>query len=595
MRKATWRAEDRSGQLRFGTFEADLEFGQLTKLGRPLRLQEQPFRVLTILLQRPGILVTREDLQAAVWPKTTVDYEHGLNKAISKIREALGDSAMKPRFIETVPRRGYRFLADVAHAAIRSLAVLPFVDISGDAGEDYFADGMTEELITDLGQIGALHVISRTSVMTYKGAHKSLRDIGRELAVDVVVEGSVLRLGQRVRINAQLIEVPADRHIWAQSYTDDLGNALALQGRVAQDIAQQIQAVLTVPERAALEKSTAVKPEAFESYLKGRYFWNKRTGDGLKAAIAHFDRAIEMDVTFAQAYAGLADSYALAGDWQHALLSPEAAFAKAKAAAARALKLNDSLGEAHASLAFALDLYGWDWDSAGYHYRRAIDLNPGYATARQWYAWHLIVTGSIFQGIAELRKAASLDPLSLIIGADLADALCIARLHDESIEQARNVINLAPDFAATHYVLGQALEQKHMHDEAIAAYERAIGLAGHNGAFDSNLAFAYALSGRPAEAAKIAHELQVGYDGIPSTAANIALVYVGLGDNDRAMSWLDNAYNARFNPSILLRPAWDSLRPDPRFQRLLHRIGLPRQVLPAQRAVSTLKRSARRA
>ena len=576
MGKATERAEDQLGRLRFGTFEADLKSGQLTKLGRPLRLQEQPFRVLAILLQRPGVLVTREELRAALWPQTTVDYEHGLNKAVSKIREVLGDSAAKPRFIETVARRGYRFLADVAHAAIRSLAVLPLVEISGDAGQDYFADGMTEELITALGQIGALHVISRTSVMTYKGAHKPLRDIGRELGVAAVVEGSVLRLGRQVRINAQLIEVPADRHIWAQSYTDDLGNALALQGRVAQHIAQQIQAALTVPERAALENPRAVKPEAVESYLKGRYFWNKRTGDGLKAAIAHFNRAIEMDSNFAQAYAGLADSYALAGDWQHAILSPRAAFAKAKAAAARALKLDDSLGETHASLAFALDLYGWDWDAAGYHFRRAIELNPGYATARQWYAWHLIVTGPVFQGIAELRKAASLDPLSPIIGADLADALCIARLHDESIEQARKVIDLAPDFAAAHYVLGQALEQKHRHDEAIAAFERAIGLAGHNGAFDSNLAFAYAASGRPAEAEKIAHELQTRQDGIPSTAANIALVYVGLGDKDRAMTWLDKAYNARFNPSILLRPAWDSLRSDPRFQKLLHRIGLPR-------------------
>ena len=530
--------------------------------------------MLCILLERPGILVTREDLHDVLWPHTTVDFDHGLNKAVSKIRQALGDSAARPRFVETVARRGYRFLADVTSSAMRSVAVLPFVDMSGDATQDYLADGMTEELIANLGRVGALHVISRTSMMTYKGVQKPLRDIGRELDVAAVVEGSVLRSGDEVRINAQLIEVLNDRLIWAQSYTEKFGNILSLQGRIARDIAQKVQATLTASERAALESSRSVHPEAFEDYLKGRHFLSKRTGDGLRAAIRHFNRATQADITFAQAYAGLADSYALAGDWQYAILSPQTAFAKAKAAAARALQVDDCLAEAHASLGLAQDLYGWDWEAADGHHRRAIELNPSYATARQWYAWHLIVTGSVAKGVAELRTATSLDPLSVIIGADLADALCVARLHEESIAQARKVLNLAPEFAIGHYVLGQALEQTHKHQQAIAAFESAIALAGRSGAFDSNLAMAYAAYGRVDDAVKIANDLQERPDSIPSTATSIALVYVGLGDVDRAMEWLEKAYRARSNPSILLRPVWDTLRPDVRFQQLLQRIGL---------------------
>jgi len=566
---------DQIGRLRFGAFEADLQSGELTILGRRRRLQEQPFRLLAILLRRPGVLVTREELCEALWPQTTVDFDHGLNKALSKIRKALGDSAEKPRFIETVARRGYRFLADVTQAAIRSLVVLPFVDMSGDAAPDYFADGMTEELITNLAQVSALHVISRSSAMTYKGARKPLPEIGRELGVGAVVEGSVRRLADAVRITVQLIEVPADRHIWAHSYTANLGNTLVLQGRVACDIAKQIQVALTEPERAALEQRQGVRSDAFENYLKGRYFWNKRTGEALKTAITHFDDAIEHDPSFARAYAGLADAYALAGDWQYGVVSPQEAFAKAKAAAARALELDDRLGEAHASLAFALDLYGRDWDAAGWHYRRAIDLSPGYATAHQWFAWHLIVTAQVLHGISELRTAASLDPLSLIIGADLADALCIAHFFEESIEQAEKILKMEPNFAIAHYALGQALMQKHRHDEAIAAFQRANALAGPNATFNSNLAFAYAASGRQAEAAEIALDLEARQDGMPSSAVNIALVYVGLGDTERAMTWLEKAYQARFNPSILLRPAWDSLRRVPRFQELLSSIGLP--------------------
>jgi TolB-like protein/DNA-binding winged helix-turn-helix (wHTH) protein/Flp pilus assembly protein TadD len=624
--------------LRFAVFEADLRTGELTKRGKRVRLQELPFRLLVMLLERPGKLVTREELRENLWPETFVEFDHGLNKAVSKIRDALGDSAENPRFIETIARRGYRFLAEVVvvphelrqaaagdvptvgdlgpayvakagtsskrpHGAftwlvlvlgvalvivaalswvfypwrhisptIRSLAVLPLENLSGDASQDYFADGMTEELITELGQISALRVISSTSVMTYKSARKPLSEIARELNVQAVVEGSVLHSGERVRITAELIEVPANRYMWAQSYEGDFRDTLALQSKVARDIAEQVRATLDRREQVALGESKTVNPEAYEAYLKGRYFWNKRTGDGLKKAIEYFSRAIETDPSYAQAYSGLADSYALSGDWEYGILSPQDAFPKAKATATKALELDNSLGEAHTSLAFALDL-AWDWEAAEKEYRLAIKLSPNYATAYHWYAWHLIVTGRNSEGILESRMAESLDPLSLIISADTADALCIAHLFDESIQQSKKTLEMDPNFAVAHYELGQALVQKHMYDEAIAEFKRAIELSGHSGAFDSNLAYAYAVSGRKEEAMKIIEQLEAR-DQNHSADANIALSYVGLGDQDQAIDWLNKAYEARFNPSILMRPAFDPLRSDARYMDLLRRIGL---------------------
>ena len=463
---------------------------------------------------------------------------------------------------------------------IRSIAVLPFESLSGDASQDYFADGMTDELITDLGQISSLRVISRTSIMTYKRARKLLPEIARELDVGAVVEGTVLRSGERVRITAQLIAVPVERHIWAQSFEGDLRDTLALQNRVARAIAEQIGTKVNQREQAALRNPKVVDPAAYEAYLKGRYFWNKRTGDGLKKAIGYFNLAIDKDPNYAKAYAGLANSYALSGDWEYGILSPQDAFPKAKAAATKALALDDNLAEAHTSLAFILDLYEWDWESAEKEYKRAIALYPGYATAHHWYAWHLIVTGRTSEGIAQLRTAESLDPLSLIISADLADALCIAHLDDESVQQSRKTLEMDPNFAIARYELGQAYQQKHMYTEAIEEFKRAIQLAGDNEIFNANLAYAYAASGRQEEALKIAKDLEDQQSRHSSTDANIALIYVGLGDLDQAMIWLEKAYQARFNPSILLRPAFDPLRSDARFQDLLRRIGLPQATEP---------------
>jgi TolB-like protein/DNA-binding winged helix-turn-helix (wHTH) protein/Flp pilus assembly protein TadD len=632
--------------VRFGTFEVSLQSGEVRKAGLRIRVQQQPMKLLEILLEHPGEVVSREELRGRVWPSESFgDFDQALNIAIGKLRSALGDSAENPRFIETLPKRGYRFIADVsvldtdarlrrpgsvaagptatesgqtpqgsglavapkrqpwptrvivvalalvlslliffawrfrspapAPTGIRSIAVLPLENLSGDASQNYFADGMTDELITDLAQISALRVISRTSVMTYKGAHKPLPQIARELNVDAVVEGSVLRSGDQVRITAQLIEASTDKHLWSQSYEGELRDTLALQNRVASAIADQIRINLTPQEQAALKNVKVVTPEAYESYLKGRYFWNKRTADGLKAALAYFNQAIEEDPTYAQAYSGLADTYALLGDWQYAAMTPTEAFPKAKAAAIKALELDSKLGEAHNSLAFVLDGYDWDFESAEKEFQRAIELNPGYATAHHWYAWHLSLLGRFDDAIAEMRKAENLDPLSLIINADLAELLVLAHSYDDSIRQSRKTIEMDPNFALAHNQLAQAYLQKHMYDEAVAELQEAVKLSGDSPTCLANLARAYVASGKRSEAVKLLGDLKKRSNPGHSNAAEIAMIYASLGDKDQAMTWLGKGFEERFNPGVLLRPGFDPLRSDPRFQNLLRRIGLP--------------------
>jgi TolB-like protein/DNA-binding winged helix-turn-helix (wHTH) protein/Tfp pilus assembly protein PilF len=631
--------------LRFGTYEVSLQSGEVRKAGLRIRIQQQPMKLLEILLERKGEVVTREEFRSRVWPNGNFgDFDLALNIAIGKLRSALGDSAENPRFIETLPKRGYRFIADVsvvdgdprakgsgsaagelaetepgdelenaklvvaprhqlwpvrrsivavafvlillilavwlfrsrggAHTSIRSLAVLPLDNLSGDAAQNYFADGMTDELITDLAQISALRVISRTSVMVYKGARKPLPQIARELNVDAVVEGTVLRSGDQVRITAQLIEASTDKHLWSQSYQGEFRDTLALQKRVAGAIADQIRINLTPQEQAALKNVKVVNPEAYESYLKGRYFWNKRTAEGLQVALAYFNEAIEEDPKYAPAYSGLADTYALLGDWQYAVMTPKEAFPKAKAATIKALELDSALGEAHNSLAFVLDGFDWDLDSGGKEFRRAIELNPGYATAHHWYAWHLSLLGQYEGAIVEMRKAESLDPLSLIINADLAELFVLAHSYDESIRQSRKTIEMDPNFALAHNQLGQAYLQKQMYADAVAEMQKAVQLSADSPTCIANLARAYIASGNRSEAVTLLNDLKRRSNPGYSNASEIAMIYASLGDTDQAMNWLEKGFDERFNPGVLLRPGFDPLRADSRFQHLLHRVGL---------------------
>src|SRR6202140_4733606 len=634
--------------VRFGTYEVSLQSGEVRKAGLRIKVQQQPMKLLGILLERPGEVVTREELRARVWSDEAFgDFDQAVNIAIAKLRRAFGDSAENPRFIETLPKRGYRFIGEVSvvdtdtdtgakrpgpgdlpatrpgdilpsagpapssiapkrrqpyrpaiialalllifsllglwlfrypgrpSTGIRSLAVLPLENLSGEASQNYFADGMTDELITDLAQISALRVISRTSVMVYKGARKPLPQIARELNVDAVVEGTVLRSGDQVRITAQLIDAATDKHLWSQSYEGGLRDTLALQNRVATAIADQIRIPLTPREQAALKNGKVVNPEAYESYLKGRYFWNKRTADGLKAALAYFKQAIEEDPKYAKAYSGLADTYALLGDWQYAVMTPKDALPEAKAAAIHALELDNTLGEAHNSLAFVFDGFDWDLNSGGKEFQRAIELNPGYATAHHWYAWHLSLLGRFDEAIVEMRKAENLDPLSLIINADLAELLGLAHSYDESIRQSLKTIEMDPNFALAHNQLAQAYLQKHMYAEAVTELQKAVKLSGDSPTCMANLARAYVASGKRSEAVKLLDDLKKRSSTGYSNASEIAMIYASLGDTDQAMHWLEKGFEERFNPGVLLRPGFDPLRSDPRFQNLLRHVGLP--------------------
>jgi TolB-like protein/DNA-binding winged helix-turn-helix (wHTH) protein/Flp pilus assembly protein TadD len=607
--------------VRFSIFEVDLRAGELRKRGVRLKLQGQPYLLLVSLLKDAGEIVSREDLRAVLWPDGTfTDFDKGLGTAMNKLREVLGDSASTPRFIETVPRRGYRFIAPVEidstseeplpppasepvakpktrwpriaifgivitvlvsiiwytrslSPTIHSIAVLPLENLSNDPTQEYFSDGMTDELITELSQLNDLRVISRSSVMTYKANRKPIAEIARQLKVDAVVEGTVMRSGDRVRITARLVDTGSDRHLWAKSYEGEISNALALQGQVARAVAGQIRSKLSVQDRPTRE----VRSEAHEAYLKGRYFWSKRTGADLQKALEFFNQAIELDPDYAQAYSGLADCYALMGDWEYGVMSPADAFPKVKAAAAKALALDDKLGEAHTSLAFSMDSFDWDWASADREYRRAIQLSPSYATAHQWYAWHLVVKGRAAEAISEMRKAQSLDPLSLIIGSDAADLLLVARSTDEAIQQSEKVLELDPNFAVAHYQLGQAYCQKHLYTAAIQELNKAVQLSDSNPTFIAGLAYAYATSGDRGKAMELLKRLekaQSNSSAPASSASQIAIVHVGLGENDQAMQWLETARNDRFNPSVLLRPCFDPLRRDGRFVDLLHKVGL---------------------
>jgi tetratricopeptide (TPR) repeat protein len=328
-------------------------------------------------------------------------------------------------------------------------------------------------------------------------------------------------------------------------------------------------------EQAALRNARVVNPVAYESYLKGRFFWNKRTADRLKVALAYFNEAIEEEPKYAQAYSGLADTYALLGDWQYAVMTPKEALPKAKAAATKALELDASLGEAHNSLAFCLDGFDWNLESAGKEFQRAIQLNPGYATAHHWYAWHLALLHRYDEAIAEMKKAQSLDPLSLIINADLAELLAIAHSYDLSIMQSRKTLELDPNFGLAHNHLGQAFLQTKKYDEAIAELKTAVNLSGRSPTCIANLARAYVASGDRSDAVRLLTELKNSSNGNYSHASEIATVYAALGNADQAMNWIEKGYEERFNPGVLLRPGFDPLRSDPRFKDLVRRTGFP--------------------
>jgi len=578
--------------LRFRGFELDLRSGELRRHGSKINLQEQPFQVLSLLVQRAGQVVTREELRGQLWTADTfVDFEDGLNTAIKKIRTALGDSAENPQFVETLPRRGYRFIGPVekvgpsresgdppgsaaGRAPIASVAVLPLQNLSGDPAQEYFADGMTEALTTNLAQIRALRVISRTSAMHYKHRQKMMPEIARELGVEGIVDGSILRSQEFVRVTAELVHGPSDEHLWAKSYQRELRDVLVLQGELALAIATEVQIRLTHAEKARLSTPREVKPEALEAYLRGRYFWSRRTEEALNKAIGYFQQSILEDPDYAPAHAGLADCYTMLA-W-NSMSPPKDALPKAKASALTALKLDDQLADAHSSLAFCLMFHDWDWAGAEREFQRAIELNPSYVVARPWYAYELSALGRDVEACTECQRALRIDPISMAISVSSGFVFYLARQYDRALEVCQKILELDPSgFYQGHFVIGVAYERKGMYAEAIQALDTAVSLSCRNPHMLGALGYVLARSGKTAEALQIIDELAGRQTRVYTSPFNIAMIYAGLNQKGETLEWLEKAYEDRSMWLVFVNayPIFDFLRPDPRFQDLVRRMG----------------------
>lgn len=462
-----------------------------------------------------------------------------------------------------------------ARATIKSLAVLPLENLSRDPEQEFFVDGMTEALISDLAKIGSLKVISRTSVMRYKATTKSLPEIARELNVDAVVEGSVLRVGDRVRITAQLIHASTDEHLWTESYDRDLRDILSLQSEVARTIAEQIKVTLSPQVQARLAEARPVNPDAYQAYLKGRFHWNKRTPDGLTKAVEYFEQAIQLDPAWPLGYAGLADAYALLP--AYAPVRPDEAMPKAKAAAVKALQLDDSLAEAHTTLGSIAIYNDWDWTAVESEYKRAIALSPNYATAHQWYAEYLQYMGRHDPALNEMTKAHELDPLSLVIGTEVGWVHYCSGDLAEAESQYRKTLELNPDFAFAHRELAKTLLLQGRPDDALTAAREAARLAHNNPMFATVLGYVCARTGRPDEARSILDELTALSKESYVAPSHPALVHAGLDDRDRMFEWFTRACQERdvLLPLTLVDPLLAPMRTDPRFTDLLRRVGLP--------------------
>ena len=634
---------------------------ELRKNGLRLRLHGQPFEVLAMLLERPDEVVGREQIRERLWPTDTfVDFDNGVNAAINRLREALGDSAHNPRFIETLPRRGYRFLASVESSApfaqalpvatavpealpvpakeagepfskrrslgwilaavlllgllvaagredfrhrlfgrqpripIQSIAVLPLVNLSNDANQDYFADGMTEALTTDLGKISALRVISRTSVMQYKGTKKPLPEIARELQVDALVEGTVSRSGNHMRITANLVQASPERHLWAESYESEVGDILTVQTQVAQSVAREIRVKLTPAEQKLLSNARPVNPEAHDNYLKGRYLCNKDTREGFDKAIKYLELAIEEAPSDPLGYAGLANCYAHAG-WGGDIFAGDLSvieiMPKARDAAQKALQLDENLAEAHTTLASVELILNWNWEGAEREFKHAIELNPSYSPAYAWYAHYLVAMGRFDESAAAAKRSLDLDPFSETT-MDFGEwAFYLGRHYDLAIEQSRKSFELAPEFPWPHYILGLIYEWTGQHREAIEEYTKMQELFGLSQNRLTELRMAYRQSGEKGywrKTLEFCQEASKGQRKFASSSGfgwcdymryqDVAAVQVRLGQFDAAFQSLEKAYTKHEAELIYLKiqPEWDGVRPDPRFQSLLRRIGLNR-------------------
>jgi TolB-like protein/DNA-binding winged helix-turn-helix (wHTH) protein/Tfp pilus assembly protein PilF len=617
----------------FGRFVLDPAEKVLLRDGHAVSLPPKALETLLVLVEKHGHVMDKAELLQRVWPDTFVE-EATLAQNIFTLRKALDDSPDGPEYIETVPKRGYRFVAPVKTAKVQELhstesqtssrkalsrtllwvvpalliailsagiyfwarphriapapgpnkimlAVLPFENLSGDPAQEYFSDGLTEEMIAQLSRFNPeqLRVIARTSAMQYKGVAKSVAQIGRELGVDYILESSFRREGNRVRITTQLVRVSDQTHLWSQQYERDATGVLKLQEEVAGDVAAQIALKLNppVPERPVATSNSA----AYEAYLRGRFFWNKRSEQGHLKAIEYFEQAIAADPDYAQAYSGLADAYALLGSNPTRAITRQEAMSRARAAALKALEMDETLAEAHTSLAFVYWHYDWNWPAAEKEFQRALQLNPSYPTAHHWYAFYLMSQGRTEQSLEEIRLAQETDPLSLIINTDAAQLLYFAQRYDQAVSQARRALEMDPDFSLARLILMWCLMHQKQYAAALDEAKKGSDTLDANPSLKAYVAIGYAVTGQKAKAQELLHQLQAAAESQHTGELSMAIaqIYGALGEKDEAFAWLEKDFQDRDGGLVLLKlmPFFDSLHSDPRFADLVRRIGLSPQ------------------
>jgi TolB-like protein/DNA-binding winged helix-turn-helix (wHTH) protein/cytochrome c-type biogenesis protein CcmH/NrfG len=616
-----------SAKLRFRDYQLDPDGFELRRAGHRLRLERKPMELLILLAENQGHLVKREEIIERIWGKDFFfDAENGINNAIRKIRSALNDNAEQPLFVETSLGKGYRFIAPVERIpeltgspapersvipreptvfrwrrawvpalvlaafvaaafafnlagirsrvlarnvpSIHSIVVLPLENLSGNPDEQYFADGMTDELTTVLAKIGSLRVISRTSSMQYRNSHKPLAQIANELNVDAVVEGSVTRSSDRVRITAQLVDARNDRHLWAETYDRDTRDILALQSDVASAIAKQVKAQITPAETAKLSTVRQADPEAYQFYLQGLYYWDKGTEQAAANSREYFQKAIEKDPGFARAWVGLAFAYNLLGDYAHG-----------KEAARKALSLDDTIGRGHAAFAFATWRGDWDWGVAQSEFKRAIELDPNDAHAHHAYAGYLSALRRFEEAHSEMQRAVEIDPLAALANTNLGSIYWSSHDFDRAIQQLNRALEIDPNFPDAHFVLGLVYESSGKYEHALVEFEKCETLSRNGNLLAARAAVAhlYAVQGRRADALRLLEEVKAAHKPGELLSYSIALVYVGLGDKDRAFQWLQNSFAEHDDDLLDLNddPRVEPLHSDSRFQALVRRVGIP--------------------
>jgi TolB-like protein/Tfp pilus assembly protein PilF len=566
----------------FRQYRLDTRARLLFRNGKRVVLTPKAVDLLIALVEAQGQPVGKQELLRRVWPDTVVE-EGSLTSHIFLLRRVLGEGADGQQFIETIPKRGYRFVGPCAHVAPLApaagaerlmLVVLPFENLSGGRKHDYFSEGLTEEMISQLARLSPeqLGVIARTSAMQYKSTTKTAQQIGQELGVSHLLEGSVRRSGERVRITAQLIRVSDATHLWAEGYERSLHDILALQAEVARAIAREIQIKLTIGAQQRLDRVAALDPAAHEAYLRGRHLWNRRTEEGMRNSIAQYEEAIRRHPDYAIAYAGVADSYVMLAC--RGMVSAKETFRKARAAARKALELDGELGEAHGSLAH-VRLHDWDWEGLDRDFLRAIELHPAQPIVYYWYGEFLMSMGRPEEAIAMTRRAQQADPLSPVIAASLAMILYLARQYDEAVKVLQRAHEIDPDHFLPHLRMGLVRLQQKSYPEAIRELQTAAQLANHSTETLAALGTGYAMAGMSGEAHRIVEQLQASQAEHYVLPYNIAKIYAAACDKERTFEWLERAYQEG-NPDLIelnSEPVFDGLRGEPKFSELMRRIG----------------------